>query len=75
MTAKNIDRELNKRLEEEIKRRKVLQSENLDLYRKLEKRWKTDCKSRYMSRTYEGQVHHSCEASKKQISRVPCNNI
>ena len=42
VTAKNV--ELNMQLEEEIKRRKVLQNENLDFCKKLEKIQKTNGK-------------------------------
>ena len=68
LTTRNL--ELKGRLEEETKR-KVLQSENLDLCRRLEKRQKTDFKLSNISGTYTAQVHRTIESSKKQPLRSP----
>lgn len=57
LTTRNL--ELKGRLEEETKKRKVLQSENLDLCRRLEKRQKTDFKLSNISGTYTAQVHRT----------------
>lgn len=69
LTTRNL--ELKGRLEEETKKRKVLQSENLDLCRRLEKRQKTDFKLSNISGTYTAQVHRTIESSKKQPLRSP----
>lgn len=73
VTAKNV--ELNRRLDEEIKKRKILQRENLDFCRKLEKRQKTDYKMSGNAGTYVGQVHRIIESSKIQVSKDPSNKI
>ena len=69
LTTKNL--ELKARLDEETKKRKVLQSENLDLCRRLEKRQKTDHKLSNNSGTYVARVHRTIESSKQQSLRSP----
>lgn len=73
VTANNV--RLNKRLDEEIERRKILQGENLELCRKLEKRQKTDRKMTNRVSTYVNRVHHVIESSKIKVSKNLSTNI
>ena len=66
---------MNKRLHEEIERRKILQGENLELCRKLEKRQKTDSKMTNRANTYVNQVNHVIESSKIKVSKNLSTNI
>ena len=74
MSKKN--EELDWRLDIEIKKRKSLQMENLDLHRKLDKMHNTKCPIRNHAGTYIGQVHRVIESSKiHDYAKDPSNNM
>lgn len=74
--AKNECAELSKQLDNEVKRRKTLEGENLELCKKLEKIQKTNSKMRNEAGgTYAGQVYHVIESSKKKSTCSMINSI
>ena len=73
MSKKN--EELDWRLEREIKKRKSLQMENLDLHRRLDKMINTKRPVSNHAGTYIGQVHHAIESSKMHYAKDPSNNM